>query len=350
MQNSGLRTSDFDYHLPQELIAQRPADRRDFSRLMVIHKKSGKIEHRIFNQITNYIKPDDLLVLNDAKVIPARLYGIKYGGPPEAVPTGRQAGKRVGIEVLLNKKIDESTWEALIRPAKRLNVGGVIEFGGGFYAEVRDKFEDGMAALYFASVEGFDKELAKHGNIPLPPYIKYSGNGLAQRYQTVYAQKRGATAAPTAGLHFTKELLKAIKAKKTYVTLYTGYGTFAPVRTERVVDHKMHSESYEISKGSLALIRSAKADGGRVIAVGTTSARLLESVSRPGIGATDLFIYPGRKFKAVDAMITNFHLPKSTLMMLVSAFAGTDLIKKAYKEAVREKYGFFSFGDAMLIL
>jgi S-adenosylmethionine:tRNA ribosyltransferase-isomerase len=339
METSGLRTSDFDYHLPEELIAQHPADRRDFSRLMVIDRRSGKIEHKIFNQITKHIDPSDLLVLNDTKVIPARLHGTKYGG-------------EAAIEVLLDKKIDERTWEALIRPAKRLNIGGVIEFGKGFYAEVKDKLEDGTAVLYFASVEGFDKELAKHGNVPLPPYINADSSKLAdfrKRYQTVYAEKDGATAAPTAGLHFTKPLLKDIAAKKTYVTLHTGYGTFAPVRTERVEDHKMHYEEYEISKNSLDLINSTRSSGGRIIAVGTTSARLLESAREAGKGATNLFIYPGYKFKVVDALITNFHLPRSTLMILVSAFAGRDLIMKAYEEAVKEKYRFFSFGDAMLI-
>jgi len=336
---SHLKTSDFDYHLPQELIAQHPSDKRDSSRLMVIDRRSGKIEHRIFDQVTSYFDKEDLLVLNDTKVIPARLYGTKYGGS-------------ASIEVLLDKKIDERSWEALIRPAKRLDIGGIISFGKGFYAEVRDKLEDGKAVLYFASIKGFDKELESHGNIPLPPYIKVDSSRLAaygRRYQTVYARRQGATAAPTAGLHFTKGLLKKIRAQKTYVTLHTGYGTFAPVRTERITDHKMHSEQYEISEEAIKAVRAAKAGGGRVIAVGTTSARLLESASEAGKGITDLFIYPGYKFKTVDTLITNFHLPKSTLMMLVSAFAGIDLIRKAYTEAIKERYRFFSFGDAMLI-
>ncbi len=341
MRKSGLKTSDFDYYLPEELIAQYPAEKRDRSRLMVVDRRSGRIEHRIFSQITAYINPDDLLVLNNTKVIPARLYGTKYGG-------------EASIEVLLDKRIDEKLWEALIRPAKRLPIGGVIEFGKGFYAEVKDKLENGTAILYFASVEGFDKELAKHGNVPLPPYIKpqvsnLDTQSLTKRYQTVYAEKEGATAAPTAGLHFTKELLGKIKAKKTYVTLHTGYGTFAPVRGENIAGHKMHSEEYEISEKALKAIKAMKSDGGSVVAVGTTSTRLLESVSHPGIGTTDIFIYPGYEFKVVDALITNFHLPRSTLMMLVCAFAGIDLIKKAYDEAIKEKYRFFSFGDAMLI-
>ncbi len=340
MHKAGLKTSDFDYHLPDELIAQYPAEKRDCSRLMVVDRRSGRIEHKVFSRITEHINTADLLVLNNTKVIPARLHGTKYGG-------------EASIEVLLDKRIDEKLWEALIRPAKRLQIGGIIEFGKGFYAEVKDKLENGTAILYFASVEGFDKELAKHGNVPLPPYIRAENSQLTafrKRYQTVYAEKEGATAAPTAGLHFTNELLGKIKAKKTYVTLHTGYGTFAPVRVENIAGHKMHSEEYEISEKALKAIKAMKANGGRVIAVGTTSARLLESVSRPGIGTTDIFIYPGYKFKVVDALITNFHLPRSTLIMLVSAFAGIDLIKKAYEEAIKEKYRFFSFGDAMLIL
>jgi len=337
MTSPHLKTSDFDYCLPEELIAQHPADRRDHSRLMVIDRKKGTIEHKIFNEIKGLMNKDDLLVLNDTKVIPARLYGKKYGGSAE-------------IEVLLDKRLDERTWEALIRPAKRLDIGGIVELGKGFYAEVREKLPDGKAILFFASIGGFEKELKTHGNVPLPPYINSNGSDFSKRYQTVYAQKEGATAAPTAGLHFTKELLMSIKAKKTYVTLHTGYGTFAPVRTEQIADHKMHPEEYEISEGSLGSVRATIEKGGRVIAVGTTSARLLESAYHPGTGTTDLFIYPGYKFKIMDALITNFHLPRSTLMMLVSAFAGTELIKKAYQDAVREKYRFFSFGDAMLII
>jgi len=340
MQNTGLKTSDFDYYLPQELIAQHPADRRDHSRLMVIDRRKGTIEHKIFNNIKDHMNSDDLLVLNDTKVIPARLHGKKYGGSAE-------------IEVLLDKRLDERTWEALIRPAKRLDIGGIIELGKGFYAEVREKLPDGKAILSFASIGGFEKELKTHGNVPLPPYISADSSQLtafSKRYQTVYAENEGATAAPTAGLHFTKELLRSIKAKKTYVTLHTGYGTFAPVRTELIMEHKMHPEEYEISEKSLVSIRRTRDNGGRIIAVGTTSARLLESANIPGTGTTDIFIYPGYQFKVVDALVTNFHLPKSTLMMLVSAFAGIDLIKKAYDEAVKEKYRFFSFGDAMLIL
>lgn len=343
-----FKTSDFDYDLPERLIAQRPADKRDASRLMVVHRKTGKIKHEKFSDITGYINPNDFLVLNNTKVIPARLLGTKYGGGAD-------------IEVLLDKKMGDNLWEALVRPAKRLVIGNVIEFGDGFFAEVKDKLEDGRTLLYFAGIKGFDNELETHGSMPLPPYIDADENILAdigKRYQTVYAEKPGATAAPTAGLHFTNGLLEKIKADKAYVTLHTGYGTFAPVRVENVADHKMHSEEFEITKEAIDKINAAKANGGRVIAVGTTSARLLESVSSPGKGTTNMFIYPGYKFKVTDALITNFHLPRSTLLMLVSAFAtgtdgsgssGVDLIRTAYKEAIKEQYRFFSFGDAMLI-
>lgn len=330
-----LKTKDFNYHLPQELIAQYPAENRDGSRLLVLDRKTGQIEHKVFSQIAGYLVPEDLLVLNNTKVMPARLNGQKYGGGAK-------------IEVLLNKKIGADLWEALTRPSKRLEKGTVIEFANGFYGEVKEKLDDGKAIIYFACLKGFDKELDEHGNVPLPPYIKQNGQDPA-RYQTVYAENSGASAAPTAGLHFTKSLLDRISAKKTYVTLHTGYGTFAPVRAENVADHKMHSESYEVKEAAIRDISAAKAQKGRVIAVGTTSARLLESIDKSGKGETDIFIYPGYKFKAVDALITNFHLPMSTLFMMVSAFAGLDLIKIAYKEAIDRRYRFFSFGDAMLI-
>ena len=308
----------------------------------MLDRKTGSIEHKIFSQITQYIYPEDLLVLNDTKVIPARLFGAKYGGSAR-------------IEVLLNRQLSVDTWEAIARPAKRLAVGSVIEFSRGFYAEVKDKSDDGSVVLYFACVNGFDEALKKHGIIPLPPYIKpptsnFKLQNFSKRYQTVYAEKTGASAAPTAGLHFTDGLLGKIKAGKIYVTLHTGYGTFAPVRTEDIREHRMHSEAYEICDKAIRAVRDVKARKGRIIAVGTTSVRLLESADSPGKGETDIFIYPGYQFKRVDAMITNFHLPKSTLLMLVSAFAGTELIKNAYKEAIKERYRFFSFGDAMLIL
>ncbi len=308
---------------------------------MVVDRTSGAIEHRTFNSITEYISSNDLLVLNDTKVIPARLFGRKYGGG-------------ASIEVLLDKRTGERTWEALARPAKRLSVGGIIEFERGFYAEVKDKLADGRLILYFASVGGFESALMKYGEIPLPPYIKPQTSDiqpqkLSERYQTVYAEKPGATAAPTAGLHFTGELLEQIPAEKAYVTLHTGYGTFAPVREDDITSHKMHSEVFEVSDAAFKAVKAAETGSGRIIAVGTTSVRVLEAVKEAGRGETDLFIYPGYEFKTVDALITNFHLPKSTLLMLVSAFAGMDLIRKAYAVAVKERYRFFSFGDAMLI-
>ena len=337
-----MKLSDFDYYLPQELIAQHPSDKRSDSRLLVLDRKTGSIEHKQFSQITQYLRQEDLLVLNNTRVIPARLNGAKYGG-----------GAR--IEVLLDRRIDDSTWEALARPAKRLSIGTVIQFAKGFYAEVKNKLDDGRVLLNFACIDGFDKAVKKHGKIPLPPYIKAQNSklktqNLPNRYQTVYAEVPGATAAPTAGLHFTKELLDRIGSRKTYVTLHTGYGTFAPVREQNIEEHRMHSESYEISEKAIRAIKTIKANKGRVIAVGTTSVRLLESFDKAGAGETEIFIYPGYTFKVVDAMITNFHLPISTLIMLVSAFAGVELIKKAYSEAIKERYRFFSFGDAMLIL
>lgn len=330
-----MKTSDFDYQLPEQLIAQHPAARRDSSRLMVLDRHTGSIEHKVFRHITEYIRPDDLLVLNDTKVIPARIYGKKYGG-----------GAR--IEVLLDRMLDERSWEALARPAKRLDKGTVIEFARGFYGEVKEKLSDGKVILYFASVKGLKKDLERHGQMPLPPYISKNGQNPG-RYQTVYANAAGASAAPTAGLHFTRALLNRIKAKKVYVTLHTGYGTFAPVRTEDIESHRMHKEEYEVTGSAMEQIRAARSRGGRIIAVGTTSARLLESAKAPGKGMTDLFIYPGYRFETVDMLITNFHLPRSTLIMLVSAFAGTALIRKAYSEAISNGYRFFSFGDAMLI-
>jgi len=305
---------------------------------MIVHRDSGKIEHRSFPDICDYLTESDLLVLNDAKVIPARLMGNKYGGGAK-------------VEVLLDKRIDERSWTAIARPAKRLREGTVIEFVPGFYAEVKRKNGDGTLELGFASVNGLEADIADHGAVPLPPYINTSEpESYRERYQTVYANSPGATAAPTAGLHFTKKLLSEIPSRKTFVTLYTGYGTFSPVRTDDITQHKMHSERYEISDKSIKAIKAVKEGKGRIVAVGTTSARVLESVSAPGKGETDIFIYPGYKFNVVDALVTNFHLPKSTLLMLVSAFAGVDLIKKAYDEAVSSGYRFFSFGDVMLIL
>lgn len=342
MYETSLKTSDFDYYLPDGLIAQTPPRERGSSRLMVVHRDSGLIEHKRFPDIASYLTSDDLLVLNDTKVIRARLKGRKYGGG-------------AAVEVLIDRRVGERTFEALARPSKRLETGDVIEFARGFYGEVRSMPADGRFDIYFSSVSPFSESLDKYGEVPLPPYIRTSrskakGDTLEERYQTVYALKDGASAAPTAGLHFTRELLASIPSQKTYVTLHTGYGTFAPVRSEYIRDHHMHSESYEISREALSAVRDAKSRKGRVVAVGTTTVRLLESVASAGRGETDIFISPGFKFGVVDAMVTNFHLPRSTLMMLVCAFGGRDLIMKAYREAVGERYRFFSFGDAMLIL
>lgn len=340
-----MKTSDFDYDLPEELIAQTPPLKRDSSRLLVLDKETGEIEHENFSNIINYLNKGDVLVLNDTKVIPARIIGVKE-------ETGAV------IELLLLKDLGES-WECLSKPAKRLKVGTIITFGNGeLKAEVIEKLTDGLIRVKLI-YEGILMEiLEKLGTMPLPPYIheKLSDQG---RYQTVYAKNIGSAAAPTAGLHFTKELLKKIEAKGviiTYVTLHVGLGTFRPVEEENILEHKMHSEYYIMSKETADILNKAKEEKKRIIAVGTTSTRTLETIATNNNGKfietsgnTNIFIYPGYEFKAIDALITNFHLPKSTLLMLVSALAGKDNIFKAYKEAIDKKYRFFSFGDAMFI-
>ncbi len=347
-----MRTEDFDYTLPPELIAQTPIERRDLSGLLVLHRKDGKIEHRFFKDIIDYLNPGDLLVLNNTKVIKARLVGYKETG-----------GK---VKVLLLKAVDNKVWEVLVDVGRGLKSGRILIFGDELKAEViEEPKEGGVATLKFFCKGNFEKILEKLGEIPLPPYIKNSKSqipnskqilnpksqipNLKQRYQTVYAKVPGATAAPTAGLHFTKELLNKIKAKGiniAYITLHTGYATFKPVVTENIEDHKMYKEYFEIGKETVKALGKAK----RIIAVGTTTVRALETAIKAGKGETDLFIYPGYQFKIVDAMVTNFHLPRSTLLMLTSAFASHNLIMKAYKEAIKEGYRFYSFGDAMLIL
>lgn len=333
-----MKTSDFDYKLPESLIAHTPAKRRDHSRLLVLDRNKHSLQHKYFYDIIDYLKPGDLLVLNDTKVIPARLFGIKEGGGAK-------------IEVLLVSQELKGTWKCLVKPGKRLRVGSRVVFGKGkLVGTVLKKLETGEQIIRFDHKGNFWKIIAKLGKVPLPPYIKKANKG--DRYQTVYADKLGASAAPTAGLHFTDALLRKIKKKGikiTHITLHTGLGTFLPVRTENINDHKMHSEYFEIPVKTINAIKKAK----RVIAVGTTSVRALESTGKQAnrlTGNTDLFIYPGYKFKVVDAMITNFHWPKSSLIMLVSAFAGKDFIMEAYWEAIKKKYRFFSFGDAMLIL
>ncbi len=345
-----LRTADFAYDLPPELIAQHPAPRRDESRLMVIDRGEGTVTHRHFYDILDYLQPGDTLVVNDSKVIPARLYGHAEGRPEAA------------IELLLLRNHGLDRWETLVRPGKRARVGMRVVFGGGMLtAEVEDIVEEGNRIVRF----DYDREkyanvyeiLHEIGLMPLPPYITEQ-LGDNSRYQTVYAREEGSAAAPTAGLHFTPELLEKIKAKGIAVApvmLHVGLGTFRPVKADRVDEHVMHTEYFSVSEETAALINARRAAGGRIIAVGTTSCRTLESVTdeagivHPMSGDTGIFIFPGYRFKAVDALITNFHLPESTLLMLVSAFYNREKMLEAYRTAVEEKYRFFSFGDAMFI-
>ncbi len=336
---------DFDYELPQELIAQDPLEDRSSSRLMVLDKKTGEISHRIFHDIIDELNPGDCLVINDTKVIPARLYGVKED-------TGAK------VEVLLLKREADDVWEVLVKPGKKCRPGAKLSFGDGLLkAEVLEVIDDGNRKIRFSYEGIFEEILDQLGQMPLPPYITHELKDK-NRYQTVYAKYEGSAAAPTAGLHFTKELLEKIREKGVIiasVTLHVGLGTFRPVKVENVLEHHMHSEYYRVEPEEAKKINDAKAAGGRIIAVGTTSCRTLESATgedgilRAGCGWTEIFIYPGYQFKMIDALITNFHLPKSTLVMLVSALAGREHILAAYKEAVRDKYRFFSFGDAMFI-
>ena len=340
-----MKTSDFYYDLPQEQIAQTPIEPRDHSRLMVLHRDNDKIEHRHFYDILDYLDEGDCLIVNDSRVIPARIFGVKED-------TGAK------IEFLLLKQLSGNRWETLVKPGKKAKIGTRFIFGDGLLkAEVIDIIEDGNRIVELQSEENIYTTLDKIGQMPLPPYITEKLEDQ-ERYQTVYSHELGSAAAPTAGLHFTNELLDKIRAKGVnigYVTLHVGLGTFRPVKVDDVTKHKMHSEHYEIPSETAELIKRTKANGKRVIAVGTTSCRTLESVAASGElracdGFTDIFIYPGFTFKVLDGLITNFHLPESTLIMLVSAFYGYDKTMKAYEVAVREKYRFFSFGDAMAIL
>ena len=341
-----VNVSDFDYELPKELIAQTPLKVRDSSRLLVLDKNNGDIVHEHFNNIIDYLHEGDVLVLNDTKVIPARLIGAKE-------ETGAV------IELLLLKDLGEDKWECLSKPAKRLKIGTIVSFGNGeLKARVVDKFDEGLTHVELLYDGILMEILDRLGSMPLPPYIheKLEEN---DRYQTVYAKNIGSAAAPTAGLHFTPQLLEDIKNKGvivTYVTLHVGLGTFRPVEVENILDHHMHSEFYVMDNDTANILNSAKEDGRRIIAVGTTSTRTLETIATNNNGRfiatsgnTEIFIYPGYEFKAIDCLITNFHLPKSTLVMLVSALAGKENILNAYREAVNEKYRFFSFGDAMFI-
>ena len=341
-----MKLSDFNYNLPEELIAQDPLEKRDNSRLMVLHRETGELEHKHFYDVIDYLNPGDCLVVNNTKVIPARLMGVKE-------ETG------ASIEVLLLKRKEEKVWEILVKPGKKARVGARISFGDGLLVgEVIDVVEEGNRLIRFEYDGIFEEILDRLGQMPLPPYITHQLQDK-NRYQTVYAKYDGSAAAPTAGLHFTEELLQKIQDKGiriAKVTLHVGLGTFRPVKEENVLDHHMHSEFYIVDEEAAKIINETKANGGRVISVGTTSTRTLETVAEPDghipvkSGWTDIFIYPGYRFKAVDCLITNFHLPESTLIMLVSALADRETILHAYETAVEEKYRFFSFGDAMLIL
>jgi S-adenosylmethionine:tRNA ribosyltransferase-isomerase len=341
-----MQLSDFYYDLPQELIAQDPLLKRSDSRLMVLNRKDDSIEHRHFSDILDYLNPGDCLVINDTKVIPARLMGVKE-------ETG------AAIEVLLLKRHDDRTWETLVKPGKKARPGAVISFGEGkLKGEVVDIVDEGNRLIRFSYDGIFEEILDELGQMPLPPYITHKLEDK-NRYQTVYAKHDGSAAAPTAGLHFTEELLDAVKEKGVNiarVTLHVGLGTFRPVKVDNILEHHMHSEFYMIDEAAAQTINKTKESGGKIISVGTTSTRTLETVAdengriKACSGWTDIFIYPGYKFKAVDSLITNFHLPESTLLMLVSALYDREKILEAYKVAVEEKYRFFSFGDAMMIL
>ena len=340
-----LKKSDFYFDLPEELIAQDPLLDRSSSRLLVLDRESGEVEHHIFKEITGYLQSGDCLVLNNTKVIPARLLGKK-------------ADTGAAVEVLLLKRHENDVWETLVKPGKKCKPGARLDFGEGLLqAEVLDTVEEGNRLIRFEYEGIFEEILDKLGEMPLPPYITHKLQDK-NRYQTVYAKYEGSAAAPTAGLHFTPELLAEIEAKGVsiaYVTLHVGLGTFRPVKVDNILEHHMHSEYYQVSQEAADKINNTKKNGGRVICVGTTSCRTVESAAdenglvQEGCDNTEIFIYPGYRFKVLDALITNFHLPESTLVMLVSALAGRENVLHAYEEAIREKYRFFSFGDAMFI-
>lgn len=340
-----MRKEDFNFDLPEELIAQDPLEDRSSSRLLVMDKETGKTEHHVFREIIDYLETGDCLVINDTKVIPARLIGSKIGTDAK-------------IEVLLLKRKENDVWETLVKPGKKAKIGTRISFGDGLLVgEVVDIVEEGNRLIHFEYEGIFEEILDRLGQMPLPPYITHQLEDK-NRYQTVYAKHSGSAAAPTAGLHFTPELLKKIEEKGVQiarVTLHVGLGTFRPVKVDNILEHHMHSEFYQIEEEAAEKINTAKANGKRVIAVGTTSCRTIESAAKedgtiaPVSGWTDIFIYPGYQFKVLDCLITNFHLPESTLVMLVSALAGREHVLNAYEEAIKERYRFFSFGDAMFI-
>ena len=337
-----MLVTDFDYELPQELIAQHPMEPRDHSRLLVVDKKTGEIEHKHFYDLVNYLKPGDVLVFNDTRVIPARLHGTKDTG--------------AHVEVFLLTRIDATDWEVLVRPGKKLQVGAKINFSDELSCEVIEHTDFGGRVVRF-KYDGIFEEILDHlGETPLPPYITAPLEDK-ERYQTVYNRERGSAAAPTAGLHFTKELLQKIKeigCEEVFVTLHVGLGTFRPVSEAKIEDHKMHKEFYTVSQEAADAVNKAKAEGRRIIAVGTTAVRTLEAAGadgqlHAGSSWTNIFIYPGYKFRLVDDLVTNFHLPQSTLLMLVSTLSTREIMLQTYKKAVEEKYRFFSFGDAMFI-
>ena len=340
-----MRKEDFNFDLPEELIAQDPLEDRSSSRLLVLDKETGKTEHHVFREIIEYLEAGDCLVINDTKVIPARLIGSKIGTDAK-------------IEVLLLKRKENDVWETLVKPGKKAKIGTRISFGDGLLVgEVVDIVEEGNRLIHFEYEGIFEEILDRLGQMPLPPYITHQLEDK-NRYQTVYAKHSGSAAAPTAGLHFTPELLKKIEEKGVQiarVTLHVGLGTFRPVKVDNILEHHMHSEFYQIEEEAAEKINTAKANGKRVIAVGTTSCRTIESAAKedgtiaPVSGWTDIFIYPGYQFKVLDCLITNFHLPESTLVMLVSALAGREHVLNAYEEAIKERYRFFSFGDAMFV-
>lgn len=345
-----MNINEFDYHLPEELIAQKPADKRDASRLLVVHRDTGMVEHKHFYDVLDYLNPGDCLVMNNSKVLPARLFGTK-------AETGAK------IEFLLIKRLHDDVWETMVRPGKRLKPGDSVIFSEDFKADILDYGDDGTRIVEFHYTGIFMERLEELGKMPLPPYIeRESVLEDKERYQTVYCKEEGSVAAPTAGLHFTEDLLQKAKNKGiriAYVTLHVGIGTFRPVKCENIEEHQMHFEEYEITQENADIINETKASGGRIISVGTTSTRTLESAAVQKEGSyvveaksdsTGIFIYPGYEFKIIDSLITNFHLPKSTLLMLISALYDREEILKVYNIAVEEKYRFFSYGDAMLII
>lgn len=341
-----MNVSDFNFELPQELIAQDPLEERSSSRLLVLHKNTGETEHRSFRDLKSYLQKGDCLVINDTKVIPARLYGVR-----------EETGAK--IEVLLLKRREGDVWETLVKPGKKARLGTRLSFGDGLLkGTVTDVAEEGNRLIRFFYEGIFEEILDRLGQMPLPPYITHELKDK-NRYQTVYAKHDGSAAAPTAGLHFTEELLEEIRdmgVEIAHVTLHVGLGTFRPVKVENILDHHMHSEFYMVEEEEAKKVNRAKREGGRVICVGTTSCRTLESATgedgilKAGSGWTDIFIYPGYRFKILDCLVTNFHLPESTLVMLVCALAGREQVLGAYEEAIKERYRFFSFGDAMLVL